>query len=304
MCHSVKVCCGDKINETIKRPVSEFIDFGVAQYIVASTNKTVSNSAPVIMSDLTVSIDKGQMFEYTIRAHDPEGDSFVFLLNTTAPKPRGKVTLRTDGMLLYTPCANCYGDDRIHFTVREKTTDDVAQPMSVDGIFVVEIRGSNDVPRLHMFVDGRDIVPPSSRVEVTIEENSGDNSAYKNLIFVLAASDADSTDVLNIAFKAPKHGNLTVYSKVNQVKVTPQDCSKSWESRRHLWDKVFDALASSAAIQKVSLPNPCDSNFVSSRFAWVITAFQYTPFEKYFGEDTIKVTIRSSYIAKMVFDKN
>ena len=295
VCHSVTVCRVHESNGKSKRSVNEIINAGVAEYIVASTNKTVANSPPVITSAMTVNIDEDMGFEYTIRAEDPEGDRLVFLLNTTAPKPRGKVTLSIDGKLSYTPCVNCYGEDRIHFTVREKTIDDVAQPLSVEGILIVEIRGTNDVPRLHMFKDGRDIVPPSSRVEVTLEENSGDNSAYKDLVFILAADDVDYTDVLNMAFEAPRHGNLTVYNKVKKVEVTQQDCSRSWETRRHLWDKLVDELTGSVAIQKVSLPNPCGSDFVSSHFAWVITAFRYTPFEQYYGEDTIKVRESWSY---------
>ena len=286
------MCRVHKSNGKLKRSVNEIINAGVAEYIVASTNKSVSNVPPVLTSAMTLTIDEDRMFEYTIRAEDPDGDSLVFLLNTTAPKPRGKVTLSIDGKLSYTPCVNCYGDDRIYFTVHEKTTDDVAQPLSVDGILILKIQGTNDVPRLHMFKDGRDIVPPSSRVEVTIEENSGDNSVYKDLIFVLAGNDVDYTDVLNMAFEAPRHGNITVYNKVKKVEVKQQDCSKSWETRRQLWDKLVDELTGSVAIQKVSLPNPCGSDFESSHFAWVITAFRYTPFEQYFGEDTIKVRER------------
>ena len=289
------MCHPNKINGKTKRALREIINSGVAEYAVAITDNKVANSPPVIESDMKISIFEDSKFEFTIKAKDPDGDRLAFLLNSTAPAPRGDVTLSIDGKLSYSPCTNCYGEDTIHFTVWEKRTDDVVSPLSVDGTLIVEIRGSNDVPILHMFKEGRDIVPPSSVVTITVEENSGNNAAYKDLIFILAAHDVDDTDDINVAFEQPKHGNLTLYRQVKTVELIQQNCSISFNARRHLWDKLVNDITASATIQKVSLPNPCDTDFVNLHFAWVITALKYAPFEQYFGEDTIKVRRTALY---------
>lgn len=289
MCHSANVCRPHKNVRKTKRSAREFINSGVAEYAVASTDKIVSNSPPVIVSDMTIHIDEDERFVMTIIARDSDGDGLVDLLNATASAPRGHATLAINWRLSYTSCSNCYMNDIIHFTVMEKKSDYVIQPLSVDGTLVVEIGGTNDAPVLHMFKDGRDVVPPSSRVMVTVEENSGDNSAYKDMIFILAAHDVNYTYDVNMTFDTPKHGNLTVYTQVKNVDLIQQDCSKSWDARRHLLDKLVDGFTGSVAIQKLLLPNPCDTVFLSRHFAWVITAFRYTPFEEYFGDDTIKV---------------
>ncbi|KAI0212810.1 hypothetical protein LSAT2_002258 [Lamellibrachia satsuma] len=266
VCHSARVCHPNKINGKTKRALREIINSGVAEYAVAITDNKVANSPPVIESE-----------DIHIRRH------------STAPAPRGDVTLSIDDKLSYSTYTNCYGEDTIHFTVWEKRTDDVVSPLSVDGTLIVEIRGSNDVPILHMSKEGRDIVPPSSVVTVTVEENSGNNAAYKDLIFILAAHDVDDTDDINVAFEQPKHGNLTLYRQVKTVELIQQNCSISWNARRHLWDKLVNDITASTTIQKVSLPNPFDTDFVNLHFAWVILVFKYAPFEQYFGEDTIEV---------------
>ena len=282
VCHNSTVCNRDVKDGRGNRAFGDVVTTGVAEYAVVGVNTTFSNSPPVIESGMKISVDEDTHFEFTIRATDPDGDGLVFLLNPTARSPSGNATLSIDGKFSYTPCANCKGEDKIHFTVMEKRTDYAASPLSVDGTLIVEIRDSNDVPILHMFKEGRDIVPPSSAVTVTVEED-------KDMFFFIAAHDVDLADDLAVAFESPRHGTLTVFNQIKKVDLIPHDCSQSWDTRRHLWDKLVEAVTGSAAIQKVSLPNPCDTNFVNSQLVWAITAFQYVPFEHYFGEDTIKV---------------
>ena len=282
VCHSSTVCNPEVKDGRGNRAVGDVVTTGVAEYAVVGVNTTFSNSPPVIESGMKIYIDEDTHFEFTIRATDPDGDSLVFLLNPIAPSPRGNVTLSIDGKLSYTPCTNCKGEDKIHFTVMEKRTDDVVSPMSVDGTLIVEIKDSNDVPIIQMFKEGRDIVPPSSAVTVTVEED-------KDMFFVIAAHDVDLADDLAVAFESPRHGNLTVFNQIKKVDLIPHDCSQSWDTRRHQWDELVGDVTGYAAIQNVSLPNPCDTNFVNRHLSWVITAFQYAPFEHYFGEDTIKV---------------
>ena len=257
-------------------------------YSAANTANAFSNSPPYITSDSKVTIFEDVQFRFSLTAKDPDDDDVSFLLNTTAPSPMGNATLTSDGTLSYVPCANCYGTDTVYFTVWEKRVDD-EPPLSVDGKLLVDIVGSNDFPNLLIFRKGRDINQPSSVVTMTVEENSRTNSAYRDMVVVVAAYDPDYDDDVKLAFEPPTHGNLTVYSQVNNVDVIQQDCAHTWEARRHAWDKLVDDISSTTSIQKGLLPNPCDTDLINLHLAWVVTVLRYRPFEGYFGDDVIKV---------------
>ena len=266
-------------------------------YTAANTANTFSNSPPTITSDSTVSVFEDKQFQFLLTAEDPDNDPLSFLLNTTAPSPTGNVTLTTDGMLSYKPYDNYYGTDTVYFTVWEKRTDG-EPPLYVDGQLVVEVTAVNDVPRLAIFNEGRDINPPSSVVTMTVEENIKTNVVYQDLVVVVAAYDADYNDDLTLAFDQPQHGNLTVYSRVNTAELIPQDCAQTWETRRSAWDKLINGISTSTPVKKGMLPNPCGTDMINQRLAWVITVLRYKPFEGYFGDDVIKVrlTLDAMYI--------
>ena len=257
-------------------------------YSAANTANKFSNSPPIITSDSTVSVFEDKQFQFLLTAEDPDNDPLSFLLNTTAPSPMGNVTLTTDGMLSYKPYENYYGTDTVYFTVWEKRTDN-EPPMYVDGQLLVEIMAVNDVPRLAIFNEGRDINPPSSVVTMNVEENIKTNVAYQDLVVVVAAYDADYNDDLTLAFDQPQHGNLTVYSRVNTAELIPQDCAQTWETRHRAWDKLINGISTTPPVKKGMLPNPCGTDMINQRLAWVITVLRYKPFEGYFGDDIIKV---------------
>ena len=257
-------------------------------YSTANTANTYSNSPPTITSTSTVSVLEDVQFQFTFTADDQESDPLSFLLNTTAPSPTGNVTLTIDGMLSYKPYENYYGTDRVYFTVWEKRTDD-GPPLYVDGQLLVEITAANDIPKLVIFKEGRDINPPSSVVTMNVEENVKTNVVYQDLVVVVAAYDADYTDDVTLAFEQPQHGNLTVYSQVNTAELIPQDCAQPWGTRRRAWDKLIEDISTATPVKKGMLPNPCNTDMIKQRLAWVITVLRYKPFEGYFGDDTIKV---------------
>ena len=257
-------------------------------YSAANTANTFSNSPPTITSVSTVSVFEDVQFEIPLTAEDPDNDLLSFLLNTTAPSPAGNVSLTTDGMLSYKPYENYYGTDTVYFTVWEKRTDD-EPPLYVDGQLVVEVTPTNDVPRLAIFKEGRDINTPSSVVTMNVEENIKTNVVYQDLVVVVAAYDADYNDDVTLALDQPQHGNLTVYSRVNEAELIPQDCAQSWETRRPAWDKLVNGISTAAPVKKGMLPNPCGTDMINQRLAWVITVLRYKPFEGYFGDDVIKV---------------
>ena len=290
VCHSDTVCSSLDKHDRRKRAVSKPTSQGVGVYVLGGVNNAYNNSPPIIQSESDIYISEDQQFTFTIKAKDPEKDDVSFLLNSTAPAPMGNASLTLDGTLTYTPCANCYGTDTVYFTVWERRTDG-EQPLSVDGTLTINIEGTNDAPNLQMFSEGRDIVPPSSKVAIAVEENNANDAAYQDVVFVVAASDADYDDDVKLAFDPPEHGNLTVYSVVKNVNIIPQDCSQPWHSRRHLWDKLIDAISSSNSIQKMRLPEPCDDDLGQRHLAVVVTVFKYRPFDGYFGEDVIKVGI-------------
>ncbi|KAI0222605.1 hypothetical protein LSAT2_026142, partial [Lamellibrachia satsuma] len=117
-----------------------------------------------------------------------------------------------------------------------------------------------------------------------MEENSGKNSVSLDMVYILAAYDPDYTDDISLKFDPPQHGNLTLYRQVKIVNLIEQDCSQPWDTRRPLWDKLTKLISGSATMTEVSLPNPCGTDLVTRKLAWVVTVFKYRPFEGYFGE--------------------
>ncbi|KAI0215915.1 hypothetical protein LSAT2_032050 [Lamellibrachia satsuma] len=110
------------------------------------------------------------------------------------------------------------------------------------------------------------------------------------MVYILPAYDPDYTDDVSLKFDPPEHGNLTLYHQVKIINLIEQDCSQPWDIRRPLWDKLTRLFSDSVTIPEVSLPNPCGTDFVTCKLAWVVTMFKYRPFEGYFGEDVIKMT--------------
>ena len=50
--------------------------------------------------------------EYQLRAEDPDGDRLQFVLEN--PHPRGSAVVTPDGLLIYTPCEDCKGEDTVN----------------------------------------------------------------------------------------------------------------------------------------------------------------------------------------------
>ena len=290
MCHSTSVCgLTDKKHSRRKRAATALVSSGAATYSVGSTSNRIVNTPPRIISEQEVPILEDQKIQYKIRAEDAEGDHLSFLLNETAPRPMGNVSLDLDGMLTYTPCADCYGEDTVYFTVREQRVNDDEPALSVEGKLVVKITNLQDPPSIQMFNRGHDVIPPSSVTMVTMEENSGKSSASPDMVYILAAYDPDYKDNVSLKFDPPRHGNLTLYRQVKKVALIEQDCSQPWDIHRPLWDKLAKVISSLATTPQVSLPNPCGTVLMTRQLAWVVTMFKYRPFEGYFGEDVIKV---------------
>ena len=289
VCHNDLACSSATTAHRDKRAVApSSTSQGVAILGVSSVSNKFVNSPPVITSNSYISIFEDEKFTFTIQAKDPDPDELSLRINSSAPATTGDVTLDIDGTLVYTPCRDCYGTDTVHFTVLERRTDD--EPvLSVDGIFVVTIIGTNDVPKLQMFSKGHNIITDSPKLAITTEEYHAYNDAYKDVVYVVAANDADYNDELKIAFDQPEHGNLTKYSMVKNVEITLQNCSETWDIRRHLWDELIGTISSSDAVQKVQLPEPCDDDLAGRHVALAVTMFKYRPFEGYFGYDSIKV---------------
>ena len=290
VCHSASVCEEGSKKGRSKRAVPDSGGgSGAGLYSVGSVDNTFFNSPPVITSESNVNIFEDDPFTFDITADDSDGDDLYFLLNSTSSPPMGNVTLSPEGKLFYTPCTDCFGVDTVHFTVWENRSDEELA-LSVDGHLVVNITGINDTPNLQMFNEGRNIIPPSSVVTMNIEENDGTGSADHDMVTVLAAYDGDYNDAITLTFEPPKHGNMTMHTRVRNVSLVEQDCSQSWQTRRSLWDHLIDDISSDATPQYVSLPNPCGTDLLRCHLTWVITLLRYTPFEGYIGEDSIKVT--------------
>ena len=278
--------CGltDKKHNRSKHSASS----GAAVYSVASVDNKLVNTPPQITSVSSVDIDEDQGFQFKLKATDPEDDRVAFLLNETAPATMGNVSLELNGLLNYTPCVDCYGEDVIYYTVWEQRLDD-EPALSVEGQLVIKIRNLPDSPHIQLFVRGHNVIPPSSVVTVTMEENNRMGSVSSDMTYIIAAYDPDFTETGSLVDDQPQHGNLTLYRQITNVVLLQQDCSQPWDTRRPLWDKLAGIISSSATISQVALPNPCGTNLVTRQLAWVVTMFKYTPFEGYFGEEVLKV---------------
>ena len=250
MCHSSSVCgLTDKKHSRRKRAATALVSSGAAAYSVASTNNRIVNTPLRIISEQEISILEDQKIQYKIRAEDAEGDHLSFLFNETAPRPMGNVSLDRDGMLTYTPCADCYGQDTVYFTVREQRVDDDEPALSVEGKLVVKITNLQDPPSIQMFNRGHDVILPSSVTMVTMEENTGKSYASPDMVYILAAYEADYKDDVSLKFDPPRHGNLTLYRQVKKVALIEQDCSQPWDIQR---------------------PPPCGINLPKSYLVWLL----------------------------------
>ena len=289
MCHSVSVCdVTDKKPYRSKRATPQSTTSGTATYSVAGVNNKLVNTPPRITSALEVGVNEDEGFQLQIKAVDPEGDHLSFLLNETAPVSMGNVSLELNGLLTYTPCVDCYGEDAVYYTVWEQRLDN-EPPLFVEGKLIIKIRNLPDSPTIQMYHKGHDVIPPSSVFMVSMEENTG--SASMDMVYVLAAYDPDYMDNVKLTFDPPQHGNLTQYNQLTKVVLTEQDCSQPWQSRRPLWDQLTNIVSSSVTSPQVSLPNPCGTDLITRHLAWVVTMFKYRPFYSYFGEDVIKVRV-------------
>jgi len=289
VCHSVSVCdVTDKKPYRSKRATPQSTTSGTATYSVAGVNNKLVNTPPRITSALEVGVSEDEGFQLQMKAVDSEGDHLSFLLNETAPVSMGNVSLELNGLLTYTPCVDCYGEDAVYYTVWEQRLDN-EPPLFVEGKLIIKIRNLPDSPTIQMYHKGHDVIPPSSVFMVSMEENTG--SASMDMVYVLAAYDPDYMDNVKLTFDPPQHGNLTQYNQLTKVVLTEQDCSQPWQSRRPLWDQLTNIVSSSVTSPQVSLPNPCGTDLITRHLAWVVTMFKYRPFYSYFGEDVIKVRV-------------
>ena len=232
MCHIVSVCdVTDKKPYRSKRATPQSTTSGTATYSVAGVNNKLVNTPPRITSAPEVGVSEDEGFQLQMKAVDSEGDHLSFLLNETAPVSMGNVSLELNGLLTYTPCVDCYGEDAVYYTVWEQRLDN-EPPLFVEGKLIIKIRNLPDSPTIQMYHKGHDVIPPSSVFMVSMEENTG--SASMDMVYVLAAYDPDYMDNVKLTFDPPQHGNLTQYNQLTKVVLTEQDCSQPWQSRRPL----------------------------------------------------------------------
>ena len=69
-----------------------------------------------------------------------------------------QLSLALDGMLTYTPCADCYRENTVYFTVWEHRTGEETA-LFVEGKLLVIIRNTSDSPTLRMFERGCGVFP-------------------------------------------------------------------------------------------------------------------------------------------------
>lgn len=142
-------------NDTTTMNVSsslEYLDRPV-QFIVMQVGNLSLNTPPVVAFPTLSTQEEDPLTALSLQQYvtDMEGDTVQFRLQSV---PRlGTVNLTATGLLSYSPCANCFGQEMLEVVVTEVMFDDNHIPLSVTSTLNITITDSGDNPVL-FFYDG------------------------------------------------------------------------------------------------------------------------------------------------------
>ena len=111
---------------------------------------------------------------HTLTATDPDGDTFVFAVDSTQPPPSGSVTIHPDGKLEYSPCMDCAGKDRVYYTVTETNMGDIPA-LTASASVEIRVVSVKDAPEIFL----------SSNATVIFSQDMEDNTKSVSLIHYL-----------------------------------------------------------------------------------------------------------------------
>ncbi|XP_076116641.1 uncharacterized protein LOC143084119 [Mytilus galloprovincialis] len=201
------------------------------QYILVSLSKGIYNSPPWLISsdNVTIEEDSGTL-QYPLQAFDDEGEEIQFILNDSFTGYKMSEPLLTkDGILLYTPCKDCYGVESIPIILKENQSDPDIPPADTPVTVTINVIDVNDPPVMFVTQYGHSKMhsDPTEPILVYLEQMNTFNKEKWNETFtaLIGAYDIDRSDSLHIEVNEPSHGNHTLTEK-STAPFDVQPCTK------------------------------------------------------------------------------
>ncbi|XP_022103297.1 uncharacterized protein LOC110986025 [Acanthaster planci] len=242
-------------------------------FALAVVLNAIPNDPPIItnlIENMFMEEDEGTL-QYTFQASDAEDDVLVFELGSSGDL-QGTATITKDGKFSFTPCADCFGTVIVQITVREIQTFSEIKPLSTSVNITIEIRPVNDNPVLYS-ARNRHIVGNGRIALLIVEQNTGSNVAYKDLVAELGAYDVDTNDNLTILTQHVTYGNLTLTWQSRSVP-SRQNCS-------------VPSGDTEQSVIPCGLQLPHDER----NMTWIVSRFTYAPYPNYHGRDSFLVLV-------------
>ncbi|XP_062589554.1 uncharacterized protein LOC134251189, partial [Saccostrea cucullata] len=287
---AVKVCNtwakndNDKSKESRKRrSTTETINyFGKeTMFILSITKASIQNSAPKLDSQTEVLIkeDSGTL-HYKLSAADEEGDHIIFsLLNQTLT---GDVFLSDNGYLVYTPCVDCSGDERIDILLIENQTNPDIPVASTKVAINIHIQPVNDFPTVFLTLNGSSLLSkdPTEDVIVLLEAindfTTNETGLWKARV---GAYDVEKSDTLKLIIFNPFNLSISVTGENKQVPHFSADCNRT---------DIFTPTMMPCADFSRKLPH------AASDLTWLTYIVQFTQPRNQFGNYTFSFYFEDS----------
>ncbi|CAH1249045.1 SELE [Branchiostoma lanceolatum] len=294
---NVKVCSIHPKTKTSKKRRRRSTDSpyfqGEVQLGVFTIDKTIRNSAPVITTpgSTWMNEDAGTLNAH-LKAEDPEGDELIFSLDTESVKVMtGHAVMSPEGLLQYTPCLHCHGQDEIDYIVREKLTFQ-PEALEVKATFTIDVRSTNDDPDLVFLEDGVNIVSVRGPLAYNPLKLPIMQGGERDVLFWMYDVDAaDIADDLAFQETQPTHGSLMQIGQAcKDVTFTSVSCDTG---------NIDDLVTLNGADDTCTVCRPLNLNNTGSKgiddVSWGLAKWTYTAknvsfmYSSLFGKDTFSL---------------
>ncbi|XP_064646638.1 uncharacterized protein LOC135499666 isoform X2 [Lineus longissimus] len=259
------------------------------QFILAKVNAKTINDPPVITKEPMITVaEDSRIIYHTLTASDPDGDKFVFAMDGSKPKPTGTVTIATDGKLTYAACMDCVGLDTVYYKVTEINMGEIT-PLTTAASIVFRTTDIPDQPELFLSKNGTAIFSLAKtlnnvhEVNVTVEQFTGYNAAYRDLVLLVGAYDRDISNVLTIVpARSPLKGKLSLGAPARTEPTLPRTCD--------------DRNAVALPCTGITFPHE------EFKLSWVTLPLRYKPNTGFSGHDRfeLQATDNTGYVSNKV----
>ncbi|XP_071798137.1 uncharacterized protein [Asterias amurensis] len=242
------------------------------EFALADVLNTIANDPPEITNPVdifTMDEDEGTL-EYSFVARDPDDDVLIFELGLDNGTPLGSATITEDGFFSFKPCPDCHGSFTLQIIVREIQTVSEIEPLTTVVDILMKINPVNDNPYSYVALHG-EVVGAGRDAMLIVEQNTGANIAYKDLVVMIGAYDVDTNDNLTLLIQPPTYGEITLRDEVRSIPQR-QNCSQLLRS-------------SEGNVLPCGLETPHEVEMIS----WVSSLFTYTPYHNFHGKDSFLV---------------